>query len=132
MIQQSMVLQEYTPQIHLGDWQLLVLVNRRRNRLTVERCHSSEEAGYPLETPGAEYLRIDTGIRAFRRQMPVVASALEKIDPTAMTDAQIVEAVFQALIRLYAGKADQDASREVEFLEERRLEALDALTAVSH
>jgi hypothetical protein len=140
MIQQTMVLQAYTPQLHLGDWQIVVFVHRRRNRITVERWHSSEKPYHPLETTG-QVLRINTGIRAFRRQMPVLAFALEKLDTAGMTEEQVVEAVFQVLEGLYkVGPASEhmgfDGERLSEqdfldFLEDRKQEALEALPRVT-
>jgi len=133
MIQLPMVIQPYAPQLHLGDWQIVVFANRRRNRLSVERWHSSEKPYHVMEGTG-QVLRIDTGIRAFRRQMPVLASALDEIDTNGMVDADIVEAVFRVLARVYQGVpagehgsageehlSDQEFS---DFLEERKQIAL--------
>lgn len=141
MIQQPMVLQAYTPQLHLGDWQIVVFVHRRRNRISVERWHSSEKAYHPLESTG-QVLRINTGIRAFRRQMPVLAGALDELDTAGMGEEQIVDAVFQVLADLYrgtpeaehAGYGEERLSEQefAEFLEERRQDALAALTKVKH
>lgn len=141
MIQLPMVLQAYTPQIHLGDWQIVVFVNRRRNRISVERWHSSEKACHPLETSG-QVLRIDTGIRAFRRQMPVLADALEQIATHDKTDTQIVEAVFAMLASVYRGSSEEekagygaDAPGDEEFgdfLEGRKREALRRLNTQLH
>lgn len=88
MIPLSMVLQAYTPQIDLGDWQIVVFVNRRWGRILVERFHSSEKASQPLENSD-QVLRIDTGIRAFLRQMPVLAAALEEIQAADMSDEEV-------------------------------------------
>lgn len=107
MIQLPMVLQAYTPQIHLGDWQIVVFVNRRRERITVERWHSSEKAYYPMESSG-QVLRINTGIRAFRRQMPVLAAALEKIQVADQSDEAIIRAVFRVLASVYKLGPEQD------------------------
>ncbi|MBS1188698.1 MAG: hypothetical protein H6R10_490 [Rhodocyclaceae bacterium] len=141
MIQLPLVLQAYTPQLHLGDWQIVVFVNRRRNRISVERWHSSEKAHYPLEETG-QMLRIDTGIRAFRRQMPVLANALDEIDMAGMDDEQIIHAIFRALANLYRAAPQDDqvgfggeglTEREfADFLEEKKQEALAALTTVKH
>lgn len=141
MIQQPMVFQAYTPQLHLGDWQIVVFVHRRRNRISVERWHSSEKAYHPLESTG-QVLRIDTGIRAFRRQMPVLAGALDGLDTAGLGEEQIVDAVFQVLADLYrgtheaehAGYGEERLSEQefAEFLEDRRQIALAALTRVKH
>lgn len=141
MIQLPMVLQAYTPQLHLGDWQIVVFVNRRRNRLSVERWHSSEKANQAMENTG-QALRINTGIRAFRRQMPVLATALDKINTSGMNDEQLVETVFQVLASVYraaptaehAGFGDEHLSDQefADFLEERKQEALAALMTVKH
>lgn len=141
MIQLPMVFQAYTPQLHLGDWQIVVFVNRRRNRISVERWHSSEKAYHPLETSG-QVLRINTGIRAFRRQMPILAAALDEIDTAGLGEGQIIEAVFQVLAQVYqAGPAvdhlslaDEHLSAGdfIDFLEERKQEALAAVTKVKH
>lgn len=141
MIHQSMVLQAYTPQLQLGDWQIVVFVHRRRNRITVERWHSSEKAYHPMESTG-QVLRINTGIRAFRRQMPVLAGALDELNTVGMTEEQVVEAVFQVLAKLYRvgpesehiGFDDQRLSEQdfIDFLEDRKQEALDALVRVTH
>lgn len=141
MIHQPMVLQAYTPQIHLGDWQIVVFVNRRRNRISVERWHSSEKAFHPMEGSG-QILRINTGIRAFRRQMPILAIALEKIDATDKSDAEIVEAVFKVLATVYgaapeherASVGDDHLPEEefADFLEHRKQAALMALNVVMH
>lgn len=140
MIQQPMVLQAYTPQLHLGDWQIVVFVHRRRNRITVERWHSSEKAYHPLETTG-QVLRINTGIRAFRRQMPVLAAALEELDTAGMTEEQVVSAVFRVLANLYkAGPESEhmgfDGERLseqdfIDFLEDRKQEVLESLPKVT-
>lgn len=141
MIQPSMVLQAYTPQLHLGDWQLVVFVNRRRNKISVERWHSSEKAYHPQENTG-QVLRIATGIRAFRRQMPILAGALDELDTAGMTQEQIVGAVFQVLANLYRaapeaehiGFGDERLSDQgfAEFLEDRKQDALAALSKVTH
>lgn len=141
MIQQSMVLQAYTPQLHLGDWQIVVFVNRRRNRISVERWHSSEKAYHPQETTG-QVLRINTGIRAFRRQMPILAGALDELDTAGMMEEQIVDAVFKVLERLYRASPDAEhigfggerlSEQEfAEFLEDRKHDALAALSKVTH
>lgn len=141
MIHQSMVLQAYTPQLHLGDWQLVVFVNRRRSRISVERWHSSEKGFHPQEATG-QVLRINTGIRAFRRQMPVLASAMDELDTAGMTEEQIVGAVFQVISRLYRASPEAEhigfggerlSDQEfAEFLEDRKQDALDALTKVTH
>lgn len=141
MIQQSMVLQAYTPQLQLGDWQIVVFVHRRRNRISVERWHSSEQAFHPQETTG-QVLRINTGIRAFRRQMPILAGALDEIDTAGMSEELIVESVFRVLADLYRGTPDREhagygeeplSEQEfVDFLEERKQEALAALNQVKH
>lgn len=140
MIQQPMVLQAYTPQLHLGDWQIVVFVHRRRNRITVERWHSSEKAYHPMETTG-QVLRINTGIRAFRRQMPVLAAALEELDTAGMTDEQVVSAVFRVFGNLYKAGPDAEhlgfegerlSERDfIDFLEDRKQEALDSLPRVT-
>ena len=142
MIHTAMVLQPYTPQIHLGDWQIVVFVNRRRNRVSVERRHSSEKESFDRSESGGESLRINTGIRAFRRQMPVLAVALEKIDTTDKADAEIIEAVFQLLATVYRAAPEHDriaggdehlAAEEFgEFLEYRKRAALMALSIVIH
>lgn len=141
MIQLPMVLQAYTPQIHLGDWQIVVFVNRRRRRISVERWHSSEKAFHPMES-GGQVLRINTGIRAFRRQMPVLASALENIDVGGLGDEAIIDAVFQVLGSVYKVAPQQEricaGSEPIldvefdDFLEHRKRAALLALNAVRH
>jgi hypothetical protein len=141
MIHTPMVLQAYTPQIHLGDWQIVVFVNRRRNRISVERWHSSEKAFHPMES-GGQMLRIDTGIRAFRRQMPVLAMALEKIAVADKSDAQIIDDVFRVLAAVYSvapaservavGEDPLPADDFAEFLEHRKHAALMALEVVVH
>lgn len=107
MIQLPMLLQAYSPGIHLGDWQIVVFVNRRRKRIVVERWHSSEKHGHPQDNP-QELLRIDTGIRAFRRQMPVLAAALDTVDSCGMSDEEIVEAVFRVLASVYQAAPERD------------------------
>lgn len=140
MIQQPMVLQAYTPQIHLGDWQIVVFVNRKRNRISVERWHSSEKAFHPMESTG-QILRINTGIRAFRRQMPILASALEQIDTANMEVAEIIAAVFQVLSTVYrvdpehqhhAGDVEVLDGDFSDFLQSRRQAALAAINTVRH
>lgn len=140
MIQLPLVLQAYTPQLHLGDWQIVVFVNRRRHRVSVERWHSSEKNGHPME--GSEVLRINTGIRAFRRQMPVLASALEEIDTSSMSGEQIVEAVFQVLAQVYEAVPEQDLvcvgderflhGEFADFLHDRKQAALASLAKAGH
>lgn len=137
----TMVLQAYTPQIHLGDWQIVIFVNRRRNRISVERWHSSERAYHPMEASG-HVLRINTGIRAFRRQMPILAVALEKIDTLDKTDAEIIEAVFQVLATVYKAASEQNrvcvgnehfpTGEFTDFLAYRKRAALMALNVVMH
>lgn len=141
MIQLPMVLQAYTPQLHLGDWQIVVFVNRRRNRISVERWHSSEKNGHPMEGSG-EILRINTGIRAFRRQMPVLASAMEEIHIGGMAGEQIVEAVFEMLAKVYEAVPEQDLVcigderllhyEFADFLQDRKQEALAGLAKMEH
>lgn len=141
MLHTPMVLQAYTPQIHLGDWQIVVFVNRKRNRISVERWHSSERSLHPMETSG-QLLRINTGIRAFRRQMPVLAVALEKIDATDKTDAEIIEAVFRVLATVYSAAPGHDRisigdghlpeEEFADFLEHKKHAALMALNVLIH
>lgn len=133
--QSPMILQAYTPQIHLGDWQIVVFVNRRRHRISVERWHSSQKAS-PLENNG-QSLRIETGIRAFRRQMPVLAVALEKIEVADKSDAEIIEAVFQTLAEIYGQGSEQEGAAPGEddfadFLKHRKQAALMALSVTVH
>jgi len=117
-----LALQVYTPQIDLGDWQIVVFVDRWRERFLVERWHSSEKACHPLENSG-QVLRINTGIRAFRRQMPVLATALEEIRATDLSDEEIVHAVFEVLASVYKAApereelagADDESLRGAEF-----------------
>lgn len=139
--QSPMVLQAYTPQIHLGDWQIVVFVNRRRNRLSVERWHSSQKDCHPTES-GGQLLRINTGIRAFRRQMPVLAEALERIGVAERSDAEIIDAVFEALAEVYRVAPEQDRAAVddgqlgedefADFLAHRKQAALMALNVVVH
>lgn len=141
MIQPSMVLQAYTPQLHLGDWQIVVFVNRRRNKISVERWHSSEQAYHPQESTG-QVLRINTGIRAFRRQMPILAGALDELDTAGMTEEQIVGAVFRVMSSLYRAAPESEhigygeerlaGQGFAEFLEDRKQDALAALNTVTH
>lgn len=141
MIQLPMVLQAYTPQLHLGDWQIVVFVNRRRGRISVERWHSSEKTFHPMESSG-QLLRINTGIRAFRRQMPVLATALEKIEVAHLSDEEVVRAVFRVLASVYTAAPERDQlcvgddspleSEFAEFLENREKAALMALKATVH
>jgi hypothetical protein len=89
-----------------------------------------------------QLLRINTGIRAFRRQMPVLAVALEKIDTVDKNDAEIIEAVFQALATVYSAVPEHDrvsigedrvAGEEfADFLEHRKQAALMTLNVVMH
>lgn len=134
MIPLSMVLQAYTPQTHLGDWQIVVFVNRRWGRILVERFHSSEKACQPMENSD-QVLRIDTGIRAFLRQMPVLAAALGDIQAADMSDEEVIRAVFLVLASVYQAapdRLDADAESRLEcecanFLEQRERAALMAL-----
>lgn len=137
MIPLSMVLQAYTPQIDLGDWQIVVFVNRRGwGRILVERYHSSEKASQPLES-NDQILRIDTGIRAFLRQMPVLAAALQEIQAADMSDEEVIRAVFQVLASVYRATPERerlDAGDEIQleyefadFLEQRERAVLMAL-----
>lgn len=133
-----LVLQAYTPQIHLGDWQIVIFVNRKRNLLSVERWHSSERP-YERKEIRDQALRIQTGIRAFRRQMPYLAGALESVAVDSSPDEEIVETVFRILADVYGpdpmpiGTDERiEAGDLAEFLEERKREALAALNAVKH
>lgn len=136
MIPLSMALQAYTPQIHLGDWQIVVFVNRKWGRILVERFHSSEKACQPMENSD-QILRIDTGIRAFLRQMPLLATALQEIQAADMSDAEVIRAVFQVLASVYRAAPQReplnadDESRLgdefADFLEQRERVALMAL-----
>lgn len=138
MIQLPMVLQAYTPQIYLGDWQIVIFVNRRRGKILVERWHSSEKSFHPMEGSG-QVLRITTGIRAFRRQMPVLATALEKVQVADLSDEQIVRAVFRVLASVYKAVPERDElcigddslceAEFTEFLQEQEKAALLALKA---
>lgn len=122
MMPLPLVVQAYTPQIDFGDWQIVVFVNRGRGRLLVERWHSSEKTCHPLENSG-QVLRINTGIRAFRRQMPVLAAALEEIQAADLSDEAVVHAVFEVLASVYKATpereeldgADDESPRGVEF-----------------
>ncbi len=107
MIPLPMALQAYSPQIELGDWQIVVFVDRRRGRLLLERWHSSERNSYPM-ADGGQVLRIDTGIRAFRRQMPVLAAALEAVPAAGMGDAEVIHAVFEILASVYKAAPGQE------------------------
>lgn len=141
MIQLPMLLQAYSPSIHLGDWQIVVFVNRRRKRIVVERWHSSEQ-GWHDPIDGHELLRIDTGIRAFRRQMPVLANALESVEMAGLGDEEIVEAVFKVLASVYRAAPEPDEllpgdhsptdTDFAEFLEYRKQRALAALNPSVH
>lgn len=90
----------------------------------VERWHSSEETCHPLES-SRQVLRINTGIRAFRRQMPVLAAALEEIQAADLGDEEIIHAVFEVLASVYKAApeceglngADGESPREAEFAE---------------
>lgn len=99
-MQLPLPLEAYSPRIHLGDWQIVVFVDRRRGRISVQRRHSSENNGQPIDKAG-DVLRIDTGIRAFRRHMPVLAAILENIEVDGLSDAKIVQSVFRGLATLY-------------------------------
>lgn len=117
-----LVLQAYTPTIDFGDWQIVVFVNHRRGRLLVERWHSSEKTCHPLEN-SAQVLRINTGICAFRRQMPVLATALDEVRAADLSDEEMVRAIFAVLASVYKAAperaeldgADDESLRGAEF-----------------
>lgn len=127
MLTQCMVLEAYTPQLHLGDWQIVICVNRRKNLIAIERRHSSESE---LETAaGADQtIRIKTGIRAFRRQMPILANAMDNVSLLGLSVEEVVEAVFEVLAVVYQG-AEVDFA---DFLQQRKLEVLVTLSTVKH
>ena len=117
-----LTLQAYRPQIPFGDWQLVILADGKRNIVAVERWHSSEKTCHPLENCG-QLLRINTGIRAFRRQMPILAAALEEIPAADLSNEEIVHAVFEVLASVYKtvpereglDGADDESPRGAEF-----------------
>lgn len=134
-----LVLQAYTPQIHLGDWQIVISVNRKRNIVSVERWHSSEQP-YERKEMHDQVIRLETGIRAFRRQMPVLAGALEKVAVDGLSEPEIVESVFKVLANMYAAAPDalskgEDAVAKgnfADFIEERKRDALAQLNGAKH
>lgn len=98
----SLLFEAYTPQLPLGDWQIIISVNLRKGRIAVERWHSSEPEvmqSLPLD----HKVRIRTGIRAFRRQMPILAANLDKLDLIGRSVAEAIEAVFGQLATIYGG-----------------------------
>jgi hypothetical protein len=127
-----LIFQAYTPQIQLGDWQIVITVYRKRNVIAVERWHSSEQP-YERQEIRDQSLRIETGIRAFRQQMPVLANALESAAIDGLAEDDIIESVFKVLADIYAPEPETTGTDDfTEFLEERKREARAVLSAVRH
>ena len=131
-----LVLRAYTPRSHPGDWQIVISVNRKRSAFSVESWHSSERPDERQE-PHGEGLRIETGIRAFRRQMPVLSAALDLIDIAPLSDEEIVEAIFGMLAEGYgpalAGAGDHFTQGDLaDFFDKRKRKALAAFRVPWH
>lgn len=132
----SMLFESYCPQLPLGDWQIVLSVRLEKGRIAVERRHSSDPDSGRSQCLD-KLLYIETGIRAFRRQMPILQSALEKIDITGLTLEEVVQAVFDALSDLYGGSCGPiqfingpqcDTGTELtDFLRQRKLKTLSDL-----
>lgn len=137
----SLLIEAYCPQLAFGDWQLVISVNRRKNRIAVEQWHSSEsDRGEIL--PADATLHIKTGIRAFRRHMPILAKALERCAIAGKSVEEVVESVFEVLADVYQRAIDPEQVSSVDclslegnfaaFLQHRKNAALAALSAVKH
>lgn len=129
----SLLFEAFTPQLPLGDWQIVVAVHSGKGRIAVERWHSSDEREGRCHHHQRK-LYIPTGIRAFRRQMPILAGALENIEIAGQEAEQVVVAVFDTLSRIYGascaavqfinGGQDDSGTELSDFLSRKKQQAL--------
>ncbi len=128
-----LALEAYAPQLPFGDWQIVVFVDRKRQLIWVARWHSSKP-GNEMRQTSDPVIRLNTGIRAFCRHLPLLAERLAQVAVGSLSEVEIVHAVFEVLASAYEAApdgADSESLRGNEFVDFFRRQERAALSALA-